>query len=125
MKRDMDLIRKILFKIEDEHGAGEGLKFNIGIEDYDKQVIAEHCSLLYEAGLVKEYRETRGGKQIAVYQVGNLSNRGYDYIEMIRSDKVWEDVNKEIKKKKLPETIETIGIIAGSIVGSFMREYNR
>lgn len=47
MRRDMDLVRVILLKIEEEH-AGVGLA-NLEVEGYDRDIIAYHCQLLEEA----------------------------------------------------------------------------
>ena len=56
MKRDMDLCRLILFKIEDEYRS-TGLS-NLQIDGYDIETIAYHCDLLFEAGLIKSYKPT-------------------------------------------------------------------
>ncbi len=127
MKRDMELMRKILIKLEEEFEAGEGNKFGIKIDGYDNELVGEHCELISEAGLVRGFKPNRGGmdNRLISYTIGPLNNRGHDYIEMIKNDDVWQQTNREIEEKKLPKTIETIGTIAGSIVGAFMREYNR
>ena len=45
MKRDMDLIRKILFYVEDNYIAGQIWISEITIEGYDANVITEHVLL--------------------------------------------------------------------------------
>ena len=127
MKRDMELIRKILFQLEEVFAPGEGLKFGLQIDGFDSSIIGEHCELIYEAGLVRDFRSTRGGagNNLLNYTIGPLNNRGHDYLELIRNDHVWKQTNEEVKKKNLPQTIQTIGNVAGSIFGAFMREYNR
>lgn len=64
MKRDMELMRKILFALEEQYIAGKGNLLGIKVEGYDKFTIAEHCDLLYQSGLVKEYKATYGGNEI-------------------------------------------------------------
>lgn len=125
MKRDMELMRKILFKIEEEYKAGEGSIYNLKVENYEMSVLAEHCDLLYQEGLISDYKSIYANGGIYSLGVSNLSNIGYDYLELIRNEDIWLQTNEEVKKKKLPQTIETIGTIAASIVGTFMREYNR
>ncbi len=59
------------------------------------------------------------------FSIGNLTNKGYDYLELIRSDETWNQTELEVKKKNLPKTIETYGMVAASIAGAFMREFTR
>lgn len=127
MKRDMELMRKILFEIENKFEPGIEVMHGIKIEGYEMVVIGDHCELLYQAGLIKDYKPTRGGmgNKLLLFSIGNLTNRGYDYLELIRSDQTWEKTNEEVNKKNLPQTIETYGTIAASIAGAFMREFNR
>lgn len=49
MKRDMDLIRKILFYIEKNYVAG-GNYISVEIDDYTEGEIYEHCMLAYHGG---------------------------------------------------------------------------
>ena len=122
MKRDMNLMRKILFKIEEEYQPGEGGLSSLKIEDYDELTIAEHCDLLYQAGLVKDYVPIQARDQIIDFKVGNLSNYGYEYLEQIRNEEVWEKTEKEIEEKKLPKTLEVIARVAGIFTGNVISE---
>ena len=59
MKRDMDLIREILLKIEDYPGSDMG---DIPkIEGYSEAEIYYHVWLLYDAGLIEAYNASAGG----------------------------------------------------------------
>ena len=121
----MDLMRKILFEIEDKYEAGRGYIPDLEIPDYSMVVVSEHCDLLEQAQLIKGYKalDTLNGR--IGFQVGNLTNEGYDFLEKVRDEKTWKDIQKELKKNKLPETIEAIGCMAASILGSFAREYTK
>ena len=123
MKRDMDLIRKILFTIEAEYKAGEASIWGVKIDDYDMPTIAEHCDLLYQQGLIKSYKQARADDKIYAFQVGNLTNLGYDYLELIRNDNVWEKTKAEIEEKQRPKTIEEIARVAGIFVGNVFKEF--
>ena len=124
MKRDMDLLRKILFEIEEKYKPGDGLLFGLFIEGYDLPVIAEHCSLLFQKGLVTDYKPIPGDDTILEFQVGNLTSSGYDYLELIRNEGVWEKTKQEVEKKNLPQTIEMIAKIAGIFTGKVIKELN-
>lgn len=122
MKRDMELIRKILFAIEEQYKPGDGYIFGLKIEGYDMPMIAEHCDLLYQQGLVKIYKPQFGDNRIFAFSVGNLTDRGYDYLELVRNDGIWEKTKTEIEEKKLPKTIEWFAKIAGIFTGNVIKE---
>jgi hypothetical protein len=118
MKRDMDLMRKILLAIEEEYKPGTGSIWILKIEGYDMETIAEHCQMLHRQGFVDSYEATRGGGKIMHFRVGNLTSPGYDYLELIRDNDIWNKTTREIEKKKLPDTFEAIAKIAGIFVGN-------
>lgn len=127
MKRDMELIRKILFEIEEKFEPGLGILYGVSIEGYDKCAIGDHCELIYQAGLITDYKGNRGGQgyKLLMFSVGKLTNKGHDYLELIRNEEIWKETEKEVAEKKLPNTIETYGTVAASIAGAFLRELNR
>jgi hypothetical protein len=124
MKRDMELLRKILFAIEEQYKPGSGFLHRISIDGYDLETVAEHCDLLHQQGLITSYKPLRGNDTIVDFMVGNLSNAGYDYLELIRNDEIWNNTKAEVKKKKLPETIEWFAKIAGIFTGNVVKEIN-
>ncbi len=124
MKRDMELIRKILFTIEEQYEPGDGYIFGLKIDGYDMKMVAEHCDLLYQQGLVKTYKPQFGDDTIVAFSVGNITTRGYDYLELIRNDDVWEKTKAEIEEKKFPKTIEWFAKIAGIFAGNVVKELN-
>ena len=117
MKRDMELIRKILFKIEDEYH-GESI-YALSINGYDKITIAEHCKLLYEYGLIDKYKAL-GAKNAPVinFFVGNLTWEGYDYLEKIREDTVWNKTKEIITQKGLPMLLDVIKDVSSVVISS-------
>lgn len=124
MKRDMELIRKILFTLEEEFKPGSGVIWDLKIEGYDDLTIAEHCDLLYQQGLIKSYKAMHGDDTIMGFGVGNISSSGYDYLELIRNDNVWDKTKAEIEAKKLPQTFESIAKVAGVFIGNVIKELN-
>ena len=55
MERDMVLIRKILFAIEEKYTDRALSYHDLGLNDYTPEVVAYHCSLLHDAQLVSSY----------------------------------------------------------------------
>ena len=121
----MELMRKILFAIEEQFEPGAGTIHNINVGSFSLLDVAEHCSLLYQAGLISNYKPLRGDNTIMDFGIGNLTNQGYDYLELIRNDDTWKKTKEKVKENKLPETIESYGKVAASILRTFLREFNR
>lgn len=115
MKRDMDLIRKILFYIEDNYTPGKEWLRRIVIDGYDDATITEHILLAYQSGFIQKLQNisTLGGTS---YWVGNLTNEGYDYLDKIREDTVWNNTKKVIKERGLPMLVETVKTIATALI---------
>ena len=115
MKRDMELIRKILFYVEENYEAGQKWIRSICIEGYDDDVVTEHILLAYESGLIQDIKDvsTLAG---TFYFIGNLSNSGYDFLDKIRSDTVWNRTKTTIKEKGLPMLTGTVSTIANAFI---------
>ena len=116
MKRDMDLQRKILLKIE-EAKPFETL-WDLSIDGYDKQAVAYHCEMLFDAGYIKEYHGVTADNFDGVlrFYVRDLTASGQDFIETIRDDSIWGKTKKTIKEKGLPMLAETAKVVAMAFV---------
>ena len=116
MKRDMDLIRKILFKIEEEYVSTA--LFNLVIDGYEFPDVAYQCKLLYDAGLVDQYKSKYGDNTIYAFTVGGLTWEGHDFLDKIREDTIWNKTKETITKKGLPMILDVIKDVATGIVSS-------
>lgn len=116
MKRDMELIRKILFKIEAEY-VSTALT-NLTIDGYDFNDIAYQCKLLYDAGLIDQYKARYGDNTIYLFTVGALTWEGHDFLDKIRQDIIWNKTKETITKKGLPMIIDVIKDVATGIISS-------
>jgi len=93
----MELIRKILFFLEER----PFLKAEkvLPIEGYDEAIIMYHMLLLAQAGLVDYEPElTQTGRIIKAYIIG-LNWSGHEFLDAIRSEKVWRKLLKYAKEK--------------------------
>ena len=115
MKRDMDLVRKILFAVEE---LPPFEKATIKIDGYDKQQVAYHCEMLYQEGFIKYYHgETCDNFDgVLIFWVADLTWKGQDFLETIRQDTLWNNTKKAIKDKGLPMLTSTIGTIATAFI---------
>lgn len=116
MKRDMELIRKILFKIEEDYISTA--LFNLTIDGYEFNDVAYQCKLLYDAGLVDQYKAKYGNNTIYAFTVGGLTWDGHDFLDKIREDTIWNKTKETITKKGLPMILDVIKDVATGIVSS-------
>ena len=112
MKRDMELVRKVLFAIEERPTT---VADTLSIDGYSMEEVAYHCNLLYDAGLVRAYRARYASDEIYAFGVGSLTWDGQEYLERIRSEGVWNKIKQTILGKGLPMTIDVIKTIATEI----------
>lgn len=116
MKRDMDLVKKILLNIESSEPL-ESLT-DIQIDGYDKNTINAHCELLYCRNLIKEFNPINAYGGMISASVSGLTWEGYDFLEAIRNDSKWNETKEIIKNKGLPMAIETIMTISKEFVSA-------
>jgi hypothetical protein len=123
MKRDMELVRKILFEIEKTY-MGELLN-DLKINGYDYKNLIYHLEIMNEKGLLKDFEPipSRGYGTVG-FSLGGLSWSGQDYLDVIRNDEVWNKTIQTVEEKKLPKTVETIAKVAGIFVGNVIDQLN-
>ncbi len=95
MKRDMDLLRNILFDIEEHQYCNEPL--NIEIEDVSKDEIMYHVMLLEDAGLIRALNASSLNDFEWIPM--NLTWKGHDFVEAARNDDRWNRAKKIISEK--------------------------
>ena len=96
MKRDMDLIRKILLKIG-EYNGDDALQ-DIQIEGYTPEEIAYHVYLLENAGLIE-------GKVLfcidsvkpSGYAIFRLNWNGQEFLDACRNEGIWVKAKEKLK----------------------------
>ena len=114
MKRDMDLIRLSLLKIEEEYSSTA--IYDLQIDGYDMETIAYHCKLLKEAEFISDYAAEYGDGEICSFGVSSLTWEGHEYLEKIRDNSTWKKVKDTISQKGLPLAIETIKTVSTALI---------
>lgn len=99
MKRDMELVRKILFELSDsEFYSDMGFP---KVEGYSEDKIRHHVLIMRDAGLLSF---AEGIKTDGVFgQLEDLQLRltweGHEFLEKIRDDKIWKSIVNTTKAK--------------------------
>ena len=120
MQRDMELIRKILFCIEEKY-VDTWLDSNqVKIDGYDLKTVAYHCAILYDAGLVSDYKGQYGDNELYFFGVGRLTWEGHEFLDKIKNDTVWNKTKDTITKKGIPFVLDAVKEIATAITTSMI-----
>ncbi|MFK7678742.1 DUF2513 domain-containing protein [Bacillus sp. Wb] len=90
MKRDMDLIRKILIQVEEKEN--EYLEYLLPIEGYTEEEIQYHLRMISGQGLVNAHYADNIGR------VTTLTWEGYEFLENIKNDTIWNKTKDVVKK---------------------------
>jgi hypothetical protein len=113
MKRDFDLIRKILLYVEENQK--EYVEIIESLEGYDNLTVIYHCQLLLDVGFL-EGRVERVNTGEGHFISKGLSWYGHDYLASIKNDTVWKKVKKTVGEKGLELTVEIISRVATNII---------
>ena len=121
MERDMVLIRKILFAIEEKYTDRALSYHDLGLNDYTPEVVAYHCSLLHDAQLVSSYVSRYADDRLYAFYVGRLTWEGHELLDKIKSDTVWNKTKETIKSKGIPLVLDAVKEISSAIVTSMVK----
>jgi hypothetical protein len=107
MKRDMDLVRKILLEMEEDD-------FNalsdIRIEGYTPEQIGFHSYIMAQAGLIESIDATCMSDLMPNHMPRTLTWDGYEFIASVKDPTTWEKAKK------------TVLLPAGGLVFSVVKE---
>ncbi len=95
MKRDMDLIRKILFALVEKPHTDEHHK--IEIEGFSEEDISYHVKLLAEAGLIEAVNYSKHSR--SRWRPVSLTWEGHDFLEAAKNETIWNKAKAVITEK--------------------------
>ena len=109
MKRDMDLVRSIMLKAE-ALPPGPPILYRVGeVEDL---VLLHHLELLIEAALLRGKITRSQGSRGDVIGISGLTWEGHEWIETVRSDRVWEETKATLSEGEGAMTFELTKAVA-------------
>jgi hypothetical protein len=98
VKRDFELIRKLLIFFDEKQDAKVIDK--LSIEGYDEGTIAYHLRLLYDAKLLRcEPIQSSASDRLISVLPFELTWDGHEFLEKIRNDSTWEKIKAIIGEK--------------------------
>jgi Hypothetical protein (DUF2513) len=94
MKRDLDLVRRILFRLEGEEGASlSSPGWSSFVEDgHDIATIHYHLQLLHDAGLI-EASEVMPGQ----WWPERMTWAGHEFLDAARNEELWQETKRRVQ----------------------------
>lgn len=115
MKRDFELVRKLLFFFEEKADMSPVLWTSPPeIEGYEVEVVKYHLILLYQGGLVdgEPMQSTTSDRIIDMGAVFSLTWEGHEFLEKIRADEVWERIKQKTVSTGWNLTFQALSAVA-------------
>lgn len=106
MKRDLDLIRNLLFQVEetteDERCDGSPWRM-FSSSGTPSQVVNYHVRLLLDRGIlhpdsVKLDGQDQAGRPAAKFRPDALTNEGHEFLESVRNPEIWRKTKEGANK---------------------------
>ena len=94
MKRDMELIRKVMLEAEKTKDPNELV--DPKIEGYNETEISYHIALLDDAGLL--HGQDRSAIGVFRWSAGTLTWAGHEFVEAARDEDVWKEARAVVEK---------------------------
>jgi len=118
MKRDMELVRAILLAMEASPHGFAPLPFTVA--GYDQGVIEHHVWLMEQGQLVTAEETTALGDASPLAMPLSITWRGHDFLDTVRTDRVWLKVKAELKDRAMSLPFELLTDLAMKIAKSYV-----
>lgn len=118
MKRDMDLIRKMLIAVEE---SPRGYADTITVDGYTDDQIGYHGYLAVQAGLAEGADVTAMGASGPNWMLLNLTWEGHEFLDAARDDSRWraamEKIGKSAGSVPVPVLVQLLAALAKQSLG--------
>lgn len=113
MKRDLDLVRKILLTIEDHP---QGYAPDLEFDGYTAEQIGYHAYLLINAGLAEGSDTATFGSTSPKAKIFKLTWAGHEFAEAARDDSRWKKAMGIVKDKGGTITMDVLKDLLTSLM---------
>lgn len=117
MKRDLELIRTILFeaeRIDPDRPFLDPAHFQ-GVR---MTVLGEHFKLISDAGLAEAFYTEMGNGTIQPDGIARLLGPGHDLLDSIRNDTVWEKTKDKLASSVAGTSLDIVKAVATQFLRS-------
>jgi hypothetical protein len=106
MKRDLDLVRALLFKIEALPLNGRVEAREIALPPWSSDEIIYHCRILMMSGYIVA-TDTSSNRGPNCY-IRHLTPEGHDYLDVVRNDTIWATVKDHLRERGISATFDIV-----------------
>ena len=120
MKRDMDLVRKILLAIEESESGN--IKLDRLDDDLDR--VYRHVALMEEFGLVDAIIIRSGDgpvERILRCKVKDLTWKGHEFLEKARDESIWEKAKRICIEKGKKVTLAALDSVLTDLIKNLVK----
>ena len=118
MKRDWDLVRTILLRVEAQPNTQSLLRPN-ELEGFDAENVSYHIKLLIDAGLIEGLiSKTLNAPIYAMAR--ELTWQGHEFLDSIRNPGLWNAIKIKAREKAVDLTIDTIKALAKALLDELL-----
>lgn len=116
MKRDMELVRKILLQVEQSESDPGGWN-HLSFEQWPCEAVSYHTMILIDAGLLDgQDLSTLEGSD---WRPNSLTWAGHEFLDAARNETVWNKAIPSLKEKSMTVPFEVLK----AVVNQKCREY--
>lgn len=112
VKRDNDLVRDILLRVESADGPVE--LSDLGIDAYAPQEVAYHVELLNEAGYLEAVFAFGDGVTQDAF-ISRLTWSGHEFLDAVRDDSTWSRTKSTITDAVGSASLEVVKAVATAV----------
>lgn len=119
MKRDLELIREILLKMEEHEGGyfmTSGGDFEKHFPDLPFKEVGYHCYLLKDAGLIEATSVINHDDENGLWCLPlHLNSAGHDFLAVLKNDTFWNGLKTTVSTSGAWtfKTVLQAGVVAG------------
>lgn len=119
MRRDWELVRKILLKTE-ELGTPSSHLDSDSVPGFDAENVAYHIKLMGQANLLEVINS--GGIGQLHYLATSLTWEGHEFLDKIRRDTMWNKIKATLREKSLELSVDAIKLGAQVCIESLLKQ---
>lgn len=116
MKRDLDLLREILLKIESSEFDKRLYTNDFVSEEFDYETVAYHLELLNDSNFIVCTKLPRMGTFIDMFTVFRLTSTGHDYLDSVRDESIYKETKSKLGNLISSATLNIIQSVANQIL---------
>lgn len=117
MKRNWELVRKILLKLEQK--VDDTPLDSESLRGFAPDVVAYHYQLLAQAELICIEDNSKMGE--ADFVAIHLTWQGHEFLDKIRRDTTWNKIKQTLKTKGIDLSFEAIKLAGKSLLVSLLK----